>query len=111
SFLGIRNRFEVDRRDGDWLWMGERLALGSLGRANGSYRLFLRPEDVKLARPDGAPPDGTLVLGEGQVTDVLFGGDRCEYAVECKGMSIASQSPGPIPSARRGDRVTLWASR
>jgi iron(III) transport system ATP-binding protein len=111
SFLGIRNRFEVERRDGQWLWKGEALDLGPSAQANGRFRLFLRPEDIQLEPGDRTPPADAVVLGQGVVTDVLFGGDRCEYAADCKEMSIASQSSGPLAHAQRGERVVLWVSR
>jgi iron(III) transport system ATP-binding protein len=108
SFLGIRNRLEIDRRDGCWMWQGDRLDLVASSPLNGSYRMFLRPEDVELGRGDASPPSGAVVLGEAQVTDVLFGGDRCEYAVDCKGTTLAALSSGPVPRAERGARVRLW---
>jgi iron(III) transport system ATP-binding protein len=111
SFLGIRNRIEVERQGGVWLWQGEPLDLGPSGQISGKYRLFLRPEDVQLGPRNATPPEGAVLLGKGLVTDVLFGGDRCEYVINCKGMAIASQSGGPVARAERGAEVPLWVAR
>ena len=107
GFFGIRNQMDVRCDRASWRW-GSHPIDGDLlagSAADGDYRLFLRPQSIRL-RPADLPRSEQLAnLGEGVVAEVLFGGYQCEYVIRIGEDDLYGRSEGPVPVARFGDPV------
>jgi len=90
EFFGTSNLIDVEAAEGAVVRFGDRrIAVGSMpaGLApGGAATLAVRPEDVRLARPEGAAKDGL----PGRVVFVRDMGASIEVHVDCAGTSIIS---------------------
>jgi iron(III) transport system ATP-binding protein len=100
GFIGMGNRLELDRRDGDWTHDGVAVE-GDLGTVEGvAVTLRARAEDVVVAPAGTAAPAGTIALAA-TIVDSEFGGRTMEVVVAVGESRLHSR----MAAGERGDWV------
>ena len=112
SFFGARNRMVLRRTAACWSTTSGSLSfpLTGLDTKLEELELLFRPEDVVLEMdvPDqsGARSAG-LLLGVGQIDDVLFGGRTLECVLQVGGMQLHASGESDSLAIRRGATVRV----
>ena len=103
GFIGMSNRLELERRDGDWSLAGQTVH-GELPvpRDHASVAVRLRPDDIVLAPVDQVF-EGDTVAFPAEVVDSQFGGRQFDVVVTAGGHRLEAQ----VPSGRLGG----WARK
>jgi iron(III) transport system ATP-binding protein len=94
EFIGMSNRLPFERREGGWIFAGQRMEGSGLpvGASHGEVSVRLRPDDLMLLPREQPLPPGSVHF-PASVVDAEFGGRHMDVTITVGGARLHASVP------------------